>query len=132
MAGIPVEPLPDGGAWYYRVRTGDHVSSAAALPTLTGDTLRVAIIGNASSPSPVPGLVADVPHLLLTAGDNVPRLHGLKTKGDPSNTAPYRTLIDRHAKLLRTTLFLPALGDHDREILPRGPKRYPDQPMYDP
>ncbi len=125
-------PLPDTGQWFYRVRTGTDVSPPAAFPDLTGDILRVAVVGNASALRPMPGLVADAPQILLTAGDNVARLHDGRIKGDAQNTAPYRKLIDRHAALLRTTLFLPALGNHDREILPRGPKRYPDVPTYDP
>jgi hypothetical protein len=125
-------PFSESGPLFYRVRTGTSVSEPAQCPRLDGETLRVAVVGDVSGFRPMPGLVADAPQLLLTAGDNVGRLWDKKIKGDRTNLAPYRKLIDRHAALLRTTLFLPVLGNHDREILPRGPKRYPDKPTYDP
>jgi len=45
-------------------------------------------------------------------------------------TKPYGDLIDAYPELFRSVSFLPALGNHDREIRPRGDKP-PAEPVYD-
>ena len=39
-------------------------------------------------------------------------------------------MIDQYPDLFRSTPFMPVLGNHDREIRPRGPKP-PAEPVYD-
>ena len=45
-------------------------------------------------------------------------------------TKPYAQLIDAYPGFFRSVPFLPALGNHDREIRPRGDKP-PPEPVYD-
>ena len=68
--------------------------------------------------------------LLLTAGDNIDCLHRLCGVGVKDCTKPYGELIDAYPELFRSTPFMPVLGNHDREIRPRGPKP-PAEPVYD-
>ena len=75
-------------------------------------------------------VLREQPHLLLTAGDNVPQLHREGKPAAPDDVSAYRHLIDRAPELFRTTPFMPALGNHDRELRPRGPKPPPES-VYD-
>jgi hypothetical protein len=126
-------PFPAGGKdLFYRIRTGERTTPAYRVRSLDTKTLRVAIVGDWQGKPDLSALLADKPQLLITAGDNVPRLWTAKRKGDTANLDPYRQLVDRYRELFRTVPVLPALGNHDREILPRGNKRYPPQPTYDP
>ncbi|HEV7282782.1 MAG TPA: metallophosphoesterase [Pirellulaceae bacterium] len=124
---FPIEPLE---RWFYRVRTGDQVSEIASFKAYPEDELRVAIVADWQGKPDLSSLQKDDPHLLLTAGDNVPDLHSLCGAGGADCTKPYEALIDRYSELFRSTPFLPALGNHDREIRLRG-KEPPSEPVYD-
>jgi hypothetical protein len=43
---------------------------------------------------------------------------------------PYARLIDRYPELFRSVPFMPVLGNHDKEMRPRGSKP-PNEPVYD-
>jgi len=116
------------GKLHYRVGEGDSVSSIHQVKQYPEDELRLVIIGDWGF---APGrdfssILRDDPHLLLTAGDNVPSLRAPGREG----TRAFAALIDEHPDVFRAFPFLPILGNHDREIAPRGPVP-PDQPVYD-
>lgn len=69
-------------------------------------------------------------HLLLTAGDNISNIHTLCGDGNQACFKPYAELIDRYPALFRSTPFMPVLGNHDKQIHPRG-NRPPKIPVYD-
>ncbi len=125
-------PLPEQEDLFYRVQAGDQATPVYRVRNPTGKTLRVAVVADWQGKPDLSAVVADEPHLLVTAGDNIARLWDAKHQGDRENLEPYRQLVDRYPALFRTIPVLPALGNHDREILPRGNKRYPDAPTYDP
>jgi hypothetical protein len=117
--------------WHYRVRTGDIASAVHRVQGIPDDVLRVAVISNAGYAKAAWGeaIAAERPHLLVTAGDNIPQLHD----GQPvaaETTAAYSRLISKFPELFATTLFLPSLGNHDKEMRPRGPMP-PEVPVYD-
>lgn len=122
-------PFPPGaGHLYYRVGDGDQVSAVHRVKCHPTDTLRLAVVADWGF---APGrdfsaLLRDDPHLLLTGGDNVPDLHGKGREG----TKAFAALIDAHPEIFRLLPFVPILGNHDREIRPRGPKP-PAEPVYD-
>ena len=123
-------PLAETDAVYhYRVRGGDEESGISQFKGRPTKQLRIAIIGDRgyATGKDLAALVKDDVHLLCTAGDNVPSLH---EKGRESTKA-FSALIDSNRALFRGTPFMPVLGNHDREITPRGPKP-PDTPVYDP
>ncbi len=125
---IPLERM--GASCHYSVSTGGDRSADAAFKAYLGDTLRVAVVADWQGRPKLDALVRDDPHLLVTAGDNIDSLHRLCGVGVKDCTRPYGELIDAYPELFRTTPFMPVLGNHDREIRPRGAKP-PAEPVYD-
>ena len=124
-------PLPKKGAVYhYSVSTGDQTSPDATFRSYPTDAFRVAVVANWQGKPNLTALRKDDPHLLLTAGDNIPDLHSKCGVGTTDCTKPYEALIDAYPDLFRAIPFMPALGNHDREIRPRGTKP-PAEPVYD-
>ncbi len=123
--------LPFGhgkGRLHYRAGSGDDLSAVHSVKRYPEDELRIAVVGDWGY---APGrdfssLLLDDPHLLLTAGDNVASLREAGKEG----TKAFAALIDAHPEIFRRIPFLPILGNHDREIAPRGPKP-PEHPVYD-
>lgn len=116
------------GELHYRVGAGEAVSEVHRVRRHPTDVLRIAIVADwGFAPGrDLSALLRDEPHLLLNGGDNVPDLHGAGREG----TRAFAALIDAHSELFRSVPFLPILGNHDREIRPRGPMP-PDEPVYD-
>ncbi len=120
------------GPWHYRVRSGGEASGTIAVRGWETNVFRAVVVADLgyAVTNWAAAVLRERPHLLLSAGDNVPQLH----RGDQPATAgdysAYRHLIDRAPELFRTTPFMPALGNHDRELRPRGPKP-PPVPVYD-
>ncbi|MDB6140251.1 MAG: hypothetical protein JWO94_3323 [Verrucomicrobiaceae bacterium] len=114
--------------YHYRVTSGKEASEDAAFPTPPTKELRVVIVGDwgYAPEDDLAAIIKDAPHLLLTAGDNVPSLH----EKDHEGIKAFSALIARHPALFRSTPFIPSLGNHDREVTARGPKP-PGQPVYD-
>lgn len=114
--------------YHYRVRSGGNASTVAKFKGYPSKNLRIAIVGDwgYAMGRDVSALLRDDVHLLLTVGDNVPDLHGKGREG----TKAFSALIDAHRQLFRCTPFMPILGNHDREIAPRGP-RPPTHAVYD-
>jgi hypothetical protein len=114
---------------FYRVRSGNEQSSTASFQGYPMRELRVAVVGDwgYAKADDLSALMKDRPHLLLTAGDNVPSLHEAGHEGAKA----YSALIDRQPELFRSTPFLPILGNHDREQTPRGATP-PAHAVYDP
>lgn len=118
----------------YRVETGKQASekySFKGYPSRDKE-LRVAVVGNwgyADQPD-LSHLLQDDPHVLMTLGDNVPNLHVLCGEGLTDCIAPYIELVRSHPDVFRTIPLMPVLGNHDKEIRPRGTK-YPPLAVYD-
>lgn len=117
--------------YHYRVRTGPNTSAVHRFKGYPTDELRVAIVANTGyGKRPwADAVIRAKPHLLLTAGDNVPKLHTGKPVPFDTTTA-FSRLVDHAPALYRSVPWLPALGNHDREIRPRGPMP-PADPVYD-
>ncbi len=113
---------------HYRVRSGDDVSAVHSFKGYGGNELRVSVFADRgyARDRDLNALMKDEPHLLLTAGDNVASLHESGLEG----TKAFSALIDSAPRLFQTTPFMPILGNHDREITPRGPQP-PTQAVYD-
>lgn len=125
---IPLEG--EATAWHYRVSSGDQLSEPASFEAYPKEEMRVAIVADWQGKPDLSALAKDDVHLLLTAGDNVPNLHSMCGAGVVDCTKPYEALIERYPELFRSTPFLPVLGNHDREIRPRGDEP-PAEPVYD-
>lgn len=124
-------PLAEKGKMiHYSVVTGNDRSADATFKAYPTDILRVAVLADWQGTPKLNALLKDDIHLLLTAGDNIDCLHRLCGVGVKDCTKPYAELIDKYPALFRSTPFMPALGNHDREIRPRGNKP-PPEPVYD-
>lgn len=124
-------PLVPGKTLYYRVRTGGQSSQVQAVQGYPVDELRVAVFADTGYMKESAGeaIERERPHLMISAGDHVPSLH----KGQPvpvDDTTAFLQLVGRYPSLFRSTPWMPLLGNHDREIRPRGPQPPPD-PVYD-
>lgn len=119
------------GELHYRVKSGGESSAVYTVKSYPADELRVVVIADTGyAKAPWAGAVLrEKPHLLLSAGDHVPSLHA----GQPvprETTAAFSKLVALAPELFRLTPWMPLLGNHDREIRPRGPKP-PPEPVYD-
>jgi hypothetical protein len=115
----------------YRVQSGEQQSAEAKFANYPQEgPLRVAVVADWQGRPKLDALLADKPHILCTAGDNIASLHGRCGVGVKDCTKPYGELIAAYPELFRSTRFMPALGNHDREIRERGPKP-PEEAVYD-
>lgn len=114
--------------YHYRVRSGEDVSAIATFKSYPTKQLRIAIVGDwgYAPGKDMSALIKEDLHLLITAGDNVPSLH----EKDRIGTKAFSALIDSQRALFQSTPFMPILGNHDREVTPRGPKP-PEHAVYD-
>ncbi len=120
--------------YHYRVKTGNEESETFSFKGYPSSQkeLRVAIVGNwgyADNPD-LSQLISDDPHVLFTLGDNIPDLHQLCGEGVQDCIEPFLKLIDSQPALFQTTPFMPILGNHDKEVRPRG-TQYPPVAVYD-
>ena len=124
-------PLQQRGAVYhYSVATGKSRSADATFKSYPKDTLRVAVVADWQKKPDLSAILKDDVHLLLTAGDNIPRLWRDCGEGVKDCVKPYVKLVETYPGLFRSTPFMPVLGNHDKEIRRRGTK-YPKVPTYD-
>ncbi len=125
---IPLEET--GGVYHYSVHTGTQSSADAVFKAYPTDELRVAVAADWQRLPDLSAIKKDDVHLLLTAGDNISSVHQLCGAGNKDCVKPYARLIDRYPELFRSVPFMPALGNHDKEVRPRG-RKPPEQAVYD-
>tara|TARA_R110002111_G_scaffold67_2_gene608 strand:- start:30591 stop:31760 length:1170 start_codon:yes stop_codon:yes gene_type:complete len=116
--------------YHYAVKTGNQQSAIHTFKAYPTESLRVAIVADWQSLPDLSSLIKEDVHLLLTAGDNINNLWQTCGPGQPACIKPYVKLIDAYPELFRSTPFMPILGNHDREIHPRG-KTPPAHAVYD-
>lgn len=116
--------------YHYSVSTSDQRSADATFKAYPTDVLRAAVVADWQGKPDLPAIVEDDVHLLLTAGDNIANLWQKCGEGNKDCVKPYVELIDAYPELFRSTPFMPVLGNHDREIRPRGDAP-PEEPVYD-
>jgi hypothetical protein len=115
---------------HYAVESNGARSDTAMVKGYEGAELRVGVVADWQARPDLPGLRSDDPHLLCIAGDQPNSLHELCGAGVKDCVKPFASLIGKYPALFATTPLMPALGNHDREIRPRGPKP-PAEPVYD-
>jgi hypothetical protein len=116
--------------YHYSVGSGDQISPDATFKAYPTDELRVAVIANWHARPDLSAVLKDDVHLLMTGGDNISSLWQRCGERNKDCVIPYEDLIDAYPDLFRSTPFMPVLGNHDREIRPRG-DRPPAEPVYD-
>ncbi|MDA3926249.1 MAG: hypothetical protein PF904_16255 [Kiritimatiellae bacterium] len=127
-------PLPKNPPFYYRLEIDGVLTDAVLFQGIPEKDLRIAMVADWGFASvKVNSLLKDKPHMLVTGGDHISRLHGSGVKGESAklNLQPHLKLLEKYPELFRTTLFMPVLGNHDREIRPRAPLANLKAPVYD-
>ena len=123
-----------GGTVFYRAETGAQKSETLSFQTCPESGVRVAVVGDwgyANRPD-LTGLKADRPHVLVTAGDNVGHIVSKSRPGDKANIEPFVGLVRSEQALFAATLFMPTLGNHDKQVGERGKLRpAPGAAVYD-
>lgn len=130
MHHVEIPLAETGGMYHYSVSTGSQTSGDATFQAYPTDVLRVAVVADWQGKPDLSAIITDDVHLLLTAGDNISNTHQLCGDGNRDCVKPYAQLIDRYPELFRSTPFMPVLGNHDKEMRPRGSKP-PAEPVYD-
>lgn len=125
---IPV--AEKGKTYHYSVGDADLIPLTGTFKSCPTEELRVAVVANWHTKADLTAIVKDDVHLLMTAGDNITSLWQKCGVGKKDCFLPYAELIDAYPVLFRSTPFMPVLGNHDREIRPRGDKP-PADPVYD-
>jgi hypothetical protein len=127
-------PTPDRGATvFYRVETGSQKSGIYSFKTCPEDGVRIAVVGDwgyANRPD-LSALKADKPHMLMTVGDNVASIINPAMPGDRMFIQPYIDMLKSEAIFFASTPFMPVLGNHDKQVGPRGDKPQPSVAVYD-
>ncbi len=124
-------PIDRKNAIYrYSVHSGQMRSGEYTFKTIPADQFRVAVIADWQRKPALDAILNDDPHLLLTAGDNISNIWKKAGEGNKQSASAYSDLIDAYPDLFRSIPFMPVLGNHDKEIRPRGPKP-PDIAVYD-
>ena len=125
---IPV--TEKGKTCHYSVGSADLPRLSGTFKSYPTDELRVAVVANWHAKADLTAIAKDDVHLLMTAGDNITSLWQRCGAGKKDCFLPYAELIDAYPDLFRSIPFMPVLGNHDREIRPRGEKP-PAEPVYD-
>ncbi|MFH1718038.1 MAG: metallophosphoesterase [Planctomycetota bacterium] len=116
--------------YHYSVITGPHSSPDATFKGYPTSILKVAVVADWQGRPNLDAILKDDVHLLLTAGDNIARVWDSDRIGVKDCTASYEELIDAYPDLFKSIPFMPVLGNHDKEIRPRG-DRPPAEGVYD-
>lgn len=116
--------------YHYQVSTGKQRSADATFKAYPSDVLRVAVASDWQSKPDLSAILRDDPHLLLTGGDQINDLYTSCGEGKTDCIKPYAALIERYPALFRSVPFMPVLGNHDRQIRPRG-NAPPAEAVYD-
>lgn len=127
---VEIPLVETGGVYHYSVHTGNQSSKGFTFKAYPKDVLRVAVVADWQGLPDLSAIKKDDVHLLVTAGDNIKNIHQLCGAGKKACVKPYLQLIGRYPELFRSVPFMPVLGNHDKQIRPRGNKP-PSQPVYD-
>ena len=127
-------PLPEKGPFFYKLEREGRLTKAVCYQGIADDKLRIAMIADwGFASADVSAILKDKPHMLVSGGDHISRLHNKGISGDVAkmNLMPHLKLLEKNPELFRSRPFMPVLGNHDREIRPRAPLSVLKAPVYD-
>ena len=127
-------PLPEKGPFFYRLEREGKLSDVVRFQGLADEELRIAMVADwGFATADVSAILKDNPHMLVSGGDHIAKLHGSGISGDVAkmNLLPHLKLLEKYPELFRSRPFMPVLGNHDREIRPRAALTALKAPVYD-
>ena len=128
-------PLKQTNVEYkYMVRTNSQKSkwnTFQGMPTKT--PLKIAIFANwgFAAYADISGVLNEKPAFIATCGDNISSLFEYGKQGNIHCVESYLKLVDAHPELFNHIPFMPALGNHDKQLFPRGSKPPANYMIYD-
>ncbi|MCF6358125.1 MAG: metallophosphoesterase family protein, partial [Draconibacterium sp.] len=128
-------PLPQTDVEYtYRVGTNNQKSKWNTFQGMPAKKpLKVAVFANwgFGGDANISNVLKEKPEFIITGGDNVPSLFEYGKEGNKNCIESYLKLIDAHPELFNHFPFMPTLGNHDKQLHPRGPKPPENFMVYD-
>lgn len=118
----------------YRIGTNSQKSkwhSFQGIPTK--DPLKVAIFSNwgFASDANISNILNEKPLFIISGGDNIPNLFSCEKEENIHCIESFLKLVDAHPELFNHFPFMPVLGNHDKQLHPRGSKPPENHMVYD-
>jgi hypothetical protein len=128
-------PLPETDVEYsYRVGTNGNNSGWHTFRGMpTKKPLKVAVFADwgFAGDTDISNVLKENPAIIITGGDNVPSLFEYGKEGNIYCIESYLKLIDTHPDLFNHIPLMPVLGNHDKQLHPRGQKPPEKYMVYD-
>ena len=118
----------------YQVTTTNHTSEWNTFRGLPSkDALKIVVMADwgFASDANISNILKENPSVIMTAGDNIPSLFQYGKEGNKHCLNSYLDLVDSFPELFNHVPFLPAMGNHDHQLHPRGSKPPADYMVYD-
>ena len=134
MHHIEVPLLQTDAEYKDRVRTNGQKSDWNAFHGMpTKKPLKIAdfAVWGFAGQANISNILNEKPTFIITAGDNVPSLFEYGKEGNIHCVESYLKLVDAHPELFNHIPFMPALGNHDKQLHSRGLKPPADYMVYD-
>lgn len=131
---VEVPVFKAGTEYRYKVITGESESEWYTFRSLPRNgALKIVVFADWGYNDTVDltNVYKENPDFIATCGDNVPDLFEFGNKGDKHCINSYLRLVGLYPELFRHIPFMPALGNHDHQLYPRGPKPPADHMVYD-
>ncbi len=131
---IEVPLLQTDVEYKYRVSTNNQKSEWLTFQGMpTKKPLKIVVFADwgFAGDANISNVLNEKPAIIITAGDNVPSLFEYGKKGNVHCIESYLKLIDAHPELFNHFPFMPTLGNHDKQLYPRGPKPPENYMIYD-
>ncbi len=132
---VEIELAQKDVVYHYSVMTGDQKSADATFKAYPKNILRVAVIADLAGRTDLSKIVDENVHLLLSCGDHVAwKLSDFCEELPAGETViecdkAFGDLIDSYPEIFQSIPFMPAIGNHDRQI--RDRKNSEKLPAYD-
>ena len=131
---VEVPLLQTDVEYKYRVSTNGQKSEWNTFNGMpTKKPLKVAVIADwgFAGDANISNVLKEKPAIIITGGDNVPSLFDFGKEGNIHCVESYLKLVDAHPELFNHIPFMPALGNHDKQLHPREPKPPEGFMVYD-
>ncbi len=118
----------------YKVKTNNQTSEWHSFRGITSEEpVRIAVIADwaFAVDADISVILDENPALIVTGGDNIQGLFLCGENGDNKSIESYLRLVDSFPDLFQTVPFMPALGNHDKQLYPRGKKAPEGYDLYD-
>ena len=131
---IEVPLLQTDVEYTYRVGTNGQKSKWNTFQGMpTKKPLKVAVFADwgFAGDADISNVLKEKPAFIITGGDNVSSLFDFGKEGNINCVESYLKLVDSYPELFNHFPFMPALGNHDKQLHPRGSKPPVNYMVYD-